>query len=194
MSAKKRRKDREKKIESIRKFWWDDDHSRSSISPTGDNHEMPYDIGSCCRLLCGSSVVEIGCGNGRLAPYFEDYLGLDVSPERVARAQHLHPDKRFELINFDDPYPHAQCYLFCHVLLHVPELELDGVLARVTGPKNDITRVVIAEVMNPIFADGVICFHRTPDVYRDKINKSTIAQFDIPYNRYQDLVTFLVCE
>lgn len=42
-------------------------------------------------------VLELGCGTGRWAPYFNDYTGSDVSPTLLAHAARTYPDKAFRL-------------------------------------------------------------------------------------------------
>lgn len=42
-----------------------------------------------------SKVLDAGCGYGRLSEYFIDYMGVDFSPEFIAKAQHLFPSKKF---------------------------------------------------------------------------------------------------
>lgn len=44
-----------------------------------------------------SSILDIGCGYGRLAPLFENYLGMDFSPDFIIEAKRLYPNKNFEL-------------------------------------------------------------------------------------------------
>ena len=43
----------------------------------------------------GSKVLDIGCGYGRMAPLFDKYTGIDISPDFIALAQEIHPDKKF---------------------------------------------------------------------------------------------------
>lgn len=45
----------------------------------------------------GSNVLDIGCGYGRLAPLFDNYTGIDISPDFIALAKETHPNKRFVL-------------------------------------------------------------------------------------------------
>lgn len=45
----------------------------------------------------GENVLDAGCGYGRLAELFEpvQYMGVDFSPEFIARAKQLYPEFRF---------------------------------------------------------------------------------------------------
>lgn len=163
--------------------YWLTRASDASITPGGEDHEG-FDIGLCLRLLCGPSVCEVGCGFGRLAGVFDDYLGLDVNHRRVSASERRYPDGKFKLTGFSDPYPSAACYLFCSVLLHVRDEDLPSVAGRVKG-----TRTVICEVMNPERRDGGVNFHRSPEGYGVFGNPTT---FTMPYKRYPDTFTFLV--
>jgi SAM-dependent methyltransferase len=41
------------------------------------------------------SVLDAGCGYGRYAPLFEDYTGVDFSPDFIAKAKEKYPEKHF---------------------------------------------------------------------------------------------------
>lgn len=43
------------------------------------------------------SVLDAGCGYGRLSEYFNNYLGIDFSPDFIQEAKTLFPNKNFEL-------------------------------------------------------------------------------------------------
>ena len=40
-------------------------------------------------------VLDIGCGYGRMSPYFDHYTGIDFSPDFIKEAKELHPGKKF---------------------------------------------------------------------------------------------------
>lgn len=40
-------------------------------------------------------VLDAGCGYGRFAPLFEDYVGVDISPDLLAEAKEAYPAKWF---------------------------------------------------------------------------------------------------
>lgn len=42
-------------------------------------------------------VLDAGCGYGRLSEYFDNYLGVDFSPDFIKEAQILYPNKKFEI-------------------------------------------------------------------------------------------------
>lgn len=163
--------------------FWLGPESENHITPGGEGHEG-FDIGICLRLLCGPDVCDVGCGNGRMAPYFERYIGVDVSPTRIAACRERYPQKEFAEIAFWEDYPDAECYLFCNVLLHVSDWELPAIAEKLRGK-----RKVIVEVMNPERAKGEMCFHRKPEDYA--IMGESIS-YTLPYERYPDEYTFLV--
>lgn len=46
-------------------------------------------------------VLDIGCGYGRMAPVFDNYTGVDFSPDFIAEARTLYPDKKFIVANLN---------------------------------------------------------------------------------------------
>lgn len=56
---------------------------------------VKYEIGS-------KSVLDVGCGYGRSASWFNDvqYQGIDFVPEFIEIARQKHPTKRFEVVDF----------------------------------------------------------------------------------------------
>jgi SAM-dependent methyltransferase len=43
------------------------------------------------------SILDAGCGYGRMSTYFPNYLGIDLSPDFIEEALKLYPDKKFEV-------------------------------------------------------------------------------------------------
>lgn len=43
------------------------------------------------------TILDAGCGYGRLAPIFDQYLGIDFSPDFIKEAKKLFPGKKFEI-------------------------------------------------------------------------------------------------
>ena len=46
-----------------------------------------------------SSVLDAGCGYGRASTWFEDYTGIDFSPDFIEKARGNNPEKRFSVAN-----------------------------------------------------------------------------------------------
>jgi len=175
--------------------YWRTAESDHHITPGGEDHEH-FDLGLCLRLLCGPSIVEVGCGNGRLYPHFDGYIGLDVNEDRIRRCRERFPKGDFRVIGTETPYPLSPpvkgsfmpCTLFCNVLLHVRDEDLPGIAEKceVDGMGG---KVVIAEVMNPKYRDNKVNFHRDLRGYRVFGDPQV---FTLPYERYRDTFTFLV--
>lgn len=47
-----------------------------------------------------ASVIDVGCGYGRCADWFDNYVGIDFSPDFIKEARSLSPNKKFEVQNF----------------------------------------------------------------------------------------------
>jgi len=95
-------------------------------------------------LIGESSVLEFGCGPGRLAGCFDPdrYVGVDVSEHAIAAARRANPSHRFAVIGEVDPLPPADVTLAHTVLLHVPDEALPGVVARFESET-----VIVSEIL-----------------------------------------------
>lgn len=95
-------------------------------------------------LVGEGSVLEFGCGVGRLASCFDPgcYLGIDVSAFAIAEAMMLRPSHRFQIIDEAVPPPDADVTLAHTVLLHVPDDALQAVVDRFESP-----RLIISEIL-----------------------------------------------
>ena len=113
------------------------------------------------ELVGDGKVCEIGCGIGRVAALFpaEKYIGVDVGPQVIATARQRLPSHAFDVIGYLGPYPEADVYLFHMVLLHIPDIALPEVIAKLSG------RVVVFESMDFRLRDGVANFQRNPEQY-----------------------------
>lgn len=64
------------------------------------------------------SVADIGCGYGRFAKHFKEYLGVDFSDEMLKLAQEQNPDKNFIKGRVLEPLPQKYDIIFenncCH--------------------------------------------------------------------------------
>lgn len=96
--------------------------------------------------LATGRVIEIGAGYGRLCRAFppEQYLGLDVNAEAVARAQRENPGYEFQTVNFVDEYEPADLYLAYTVFLHIDDTAIVDVINRVCRASRWL---VVAEIL-----------------------------------------------
>lgn len=79
----------------------------------------------------GDSILDIGCGNGRLLQLFEgkniDYLGLDNSEKLIAIAKEKYPSNKFlvaEALHLPFPADSFDKVFLIAVLHHIPSAEL----------------------------------------------------------------------
>ena len=133
--------------------FWQTDDLRNIVPPS---NEMPagYDETAFLRrlspVLGADSVVEIGCGYGRLAPAFSRncYLGLDINPKAIGKARKLLPDYRFDVIGFAGPYPEADLYLAYTVFLHVDDKHMVEIARDLSKA---CRKLLIVEILDPSF-------------------------------------------
>ena len=105
----------------------------------------------------GPRCLELACGGGNLADIFppERYVGLDLTPERVAAAAQAHPLHRFMTGDVTQPSFDAILqgtdFVFCHGLLH----HLDDAGCRVLLARIDhnITRPGTVVMLEPLLPD-----------------------------------------
>jgi len=84
------------------------------------------------KYLQPGSVLDIGCGTGRLSPLFDDYLGVDVSEKAIIHAKRLHPKKEFRVLDLlFDELPEANNIVSTAVLQHVPYQHIEVVARKV---------------------------------------------------------------
>lgn len=122
--------------------YWRSGAGLSNITPQGKQWPEGEGFGTFLVGLIGdASVLEFGCGVGRLAGLFapERYTGIDICPEAIERAQSAHPAHRFTL---DGELPAADVTLLHTVLLHVPDGELGKLISRLSSP-----RVLVSEIL-----------------------------------------------
>ena len=98
-------------------------------------------------LIAGGSVVEIGCGYGRLCQAFDPliYLGLDINKNAIKLAKEINPGHKFKEIEFVDKYPPAEAYFAYTVFLHIDDKSLKRLVGAVT---NVTDKVIVAEILS----------------------------------------------
>lgn len=133
--------------QELTQFWIDDD--LRNIQPPGDNPAGFDEVAFLRQVygLCGAaSVLDLGCGWGRLALAFppEAYLGYDVNPAAINRARALHPRHRFECVAFDHPLPQRDLCVVSSVLLHVDDRNVVDLARRMS---RSFGKLLIIEIM-----------------------------------------------
>lgn len=93
-----------------------------------------------------NTVLEIGCGEGRLCDAFRpnQYLGLDVNTTSIKIAKEKHPGYAFRLCEYHDNYPAVSAVLLYTVLMHVSDDEIQQVISNVVAAAPVI---VVSEMM-----------------------------------------------
>lgn len=125
----------------FRQFW--QEHGLYYIQPgRGNEFSEGFDPRPILRALMPGSVVEVGCGIGRLCQAFDDYVGVDINPAAIEIARGRHPGKVFE--TYAPPLPRSDYQLYYCVLVHVPDDELEATFAANLPSTRE---VVIADIM-----------------------------------------------
>ena len=142
-----------------------------------------------------SSVVEYGCGDGRLSPAFRSdrYLGIDFNENAVYAAKINNPEHRYEVRNTIKGNPGA--VLFYTVLLHNPDEEIRRIIEE---SEIDKSVIVVAEVIKdkreqggnlPVYGHSIADY---ASLFREWNLKETI---NVPYLYYKDTdISFLFFE
>jgi len=121
------------------------------------------------KYLCREPICEVGCGTGRVARIFHNkqYVGIDINDDALEKAREGIGYGKFKLIKWDDPFPKATTYLFYTVLLHIPDDEIEGFIAKTSN------RIVVAEPMNRWIREYGLSnnFQRDPNEYRALFKK-----------------------
>lgn len=114
-----------------RAFW--ETKGMENIIPEGFG-EFPegWDVSGLLKEITDelgySSVIDFGCGYGRLCKGFDPskYMGLDINPEALGAAKKRFQDYQFHFADEEPKY--ADIYLAYTVFLHMKEQELHEVL------------------------------------------------------------------
>jgi len=149
-------------------------HGLDTITPRGLDNPEGFDVGEVLGKVFepGQSVLEIGCGIGRIARHFDPalYIGVDINPSAVDAARQRLPAHDFRLIGLNDDLPASDAALLYTVCLHVPDNRIDTLLARAAFGRQ---RVVIAEIMNKAYRAG-----RDDGACYDISNHRTIEEYE----------------
>jgi SAM-dependent methyltransferase len=171
--------------------FWREQGLRHIIPGTGIEYHEGFNPGDIVADMAPTgSVVELGCGYGRLAGAFaaDRYLGLDINPNAVAAARERNPRHEFRLVRDDEPLPPADTIFSYAVLLHICDDDIMPFLARMCSAAG---QVIIGEVMDPRWrreGDPPV-YNRDPEEYviRMSMFGMVIAEYrKLPYARYSE--------
>lgn len=161
------------------------------ITPADKRNPEGWDVWSFLRGLSRGSVLEIGCGYGRLCEAFDpcQYLGADINENALVRAREKHPGYTFEAYQGQS----ADTALLYTVLLHISDDDLPGFIAGINAD-----RVIVAEVMGRGWRrpGNPPVFNRDPEDYIEAFAGFELVETHAkPYAHYKGTdITFLVFE
>lgn len=175
-----------------------------TITPPDNPTPEGFDVYKVLRGICGGPVLEVGCGTGRIAKGFlpQEYIGVDINADALAKARAELPDYDFRLIEIGEYLPMAETVLFYTVCLHIPDDLIERHLKEAAHVSN---RVVIAEIMNRKHRDNRdksaaydISNHRTLQDYIDimaRFGFRLVQSLNFDYAHYDgEVITFAVFE
>lgn len=77
-----------------------------------ERREMRFDILTAVGIKEGDSILDVGCGYGDLADYFQrkniqvDYTGYDINPDFISKAKEKYPQHNFQVLDIvNQEYP-----------------------------------------------------------------------------------------
>lgn len=125
--------------------YWASGSGLENITPRGKAWPEGDDFSAFLAEVVGDvTVVEFGCGIGRLAGIFDPrrYLGLDICPAALMRARAARPEYEFVEIDDEVVLPSRAVTLVHTVLLHVPDECLERTIGRFASE-----RVIVSEIL-----------------------------------------------
>jgi len=138
------------------------------------------------KLKPGDSVLDMGCGNGKLVsglPEGIEYLGTDFSQTLLSEANKLYPNMNFKLGNIVEPqyWDNLKKFtaIFCvAVLHHIPERDMQIYILKQAKnhlAKNGFLYLTVWNLWQEKFAQ-----HHLDSA---ELKKSNPAWVEIPYNK-----------
>ena len=143
------------------------------------------------------TILEIGCGYGRLSGAFspEQYHGVDININAIQKAQSIHPLHRFTKVNFLDDFPSVSlAYTYC-VLLHIDDEAIRLITRKMCQAAE---YVVIGEILGRKWRrDGLPpVYNREQSEYEGLMAAQGYRLFrscHLPYLHYQNTnISFLI--
>jgi SAM-dependent methyltransferase len=123
----------------IRLFW--EGYAARIHAEWGHDHDDYSVLADILRRHGVHSVLDVGCGSGRLFPLYRDagvgqVLGVDLAAEALALAAHTFPDvptRRLAVEDLPADLGHWDLVVSNRVLQHVPAQAIAGVVERIAG-------------------------------------------------------------
>lgn len=139
-------------------------------------------------------VLDYGCGIGRYAHKFKDYVGVDISSEAIKIAKKLNPNKKF--YNGIKKRYGINMFFTATVLQHCNDKIVNDIFYSLSLYKKDIT-IVLYE--NDTDGESYHVKGRTPNDYKNIIEKFfKVKKFEyfshIVHNEKHSLTIIKTCE
>ncbi|MGP1675907.1 MAG: class I SAM-dependent methyltransferase [Burkholderiales bacterium] len=125
--------------------FWKNDDGLDYITPKNARWCEGFKVHEVLReMTAGESVLDFGCGDGRMTEAFDpdSYVGVDINPHAIRHCRNKFPAYRFKPSTVD--LPSADVALCYTVLLHVPDDEIDRTVERLSAAAK---RVLAAEIL-----------------------------------------------
>lgn len=160
-----------------KKFWMND--NLKNIAKVTSLYQGEWNIREYLRKLKArlecNSVLDFGCGYGRVFPCFNDcptsYFGVDLNPVAIAKARKLFPQykNRFCEVDTNSSYARADMILAFTVFLHIDDDTLIDTLKRlyVSCGKNIVIIETLGREWRPEFQSnyGLPLYNREKEDY-----------------------------
>jgi SAM-dependent methyltransferase len=132
--------------------FWKNNSKLTNIYPPrnkiiGEYCELPEVFNILTDLTKDQTVLEFGCGYGRLAHLFEDnlYIGVDINKYAIDKAKLNHPNKKFILIDDTFILPQVEVIFAYSVFFHIPINYLIKIIEKISISNS---KLIIAEIMD----------------------------------------------
>lgn len=167
--------------------YWPLDMAHAVIQPVGQ-HAEGYDVINAIKTLVDKigydSVLDFGCGNGRLSIAFDPqrYIGVDINGRAIDAARRENPSYAYlgEISNL------SADLVFCYTsLLHLDDDEILEWVSRL-----DCNKLIIAEMMGRDWRRNGLppVYNREPGEYVEMIEALTplrlVRQMKLPHEHY----------
>jgi len=175
------------KLSDVKVFWENDKFN--NIIPRGygdfpEGFDPRDELKKIVDKLDYSSIVELGCGYGRLCKAFDTdkYIGVDISDYAIDEARLRNPDYKFRRYS----HPKAMIYLAYTVFLHLTDEQVLNELSLI-----NCDYLLLCEILGSEWANlgkGVVpTYNRDLKHYNEmmlKENFKLLEKIDRPYHRY----------
>lgn len=170
--------------------FWEENSIEHIIPKIGQEFPEGWNILEYLSTLFSpeESLVEVGCGRGRLSKAFSPshYTGLDISKNALKIASESNPEYKYIL---SKQFPVSKHKLLYTVLLHISDKDIENFIKRLV--ESTEKTLVVAEVMGKDWrrkGDPPV-FNREAEVYIELFkanNFELVLHEEKPYLRYKN--------